>query len=338
MTNNSSVLSDWEYTDWDQELFQRELDTFVPPKIFDAHAHLYDVRHFSDGTVPDFLKAGPAIASFEEYQSRIQQITPARTTTGLFFGYPHSNIDVDGENQFVSTECLRSAGSSAQMLVPTRMPVDQIEASVVSQKFVGLKCYHVWSTTQPTFHSRIEDFFPEQQAEVAGKLGLSVTLHIVRATALADVENQETIRRYCQTYPGMKLILAHAARGFNAHHTIAGIHALRGINNVWFDTSAITDCGAMEAIIRVMGHHRLLYGSDFPVSHLRGRCVALGDSFLWISATNTNLSVPYADLRLALVGHESLRAIKVAAMSTGLTDSQVEDIFCNNGAILFGDR
>jgi hypothetical protein len=64
--------------------------------------------------------------------------------------------------------------------------------------------------------------------------------------------------------------------------------------------------------------------------------VGLGDSFLWISASNTDLNVPYGDLQLTLVGLESLRMLKIAAMATGLTDSQVEDIFRHNGARLFG--
>ena len=79
----------------------------------------------------------------------------------------------------------------------------------------------------------------------------------------------------------------------------------------------------------------MLYGSDFPVSHQRGRCVAVGDSFLWISAGNTLLDVPYAKLELALVGHESLRTLKVAVMSLRLTDGQVEDIFHTNATRLF---
>ena len=134
----------------------------------------------------------------------------------------------------------------------------------------------------------------------------------------------------------MRLILAHAARGFNPHHTILGIDSLRGLKNVWFDTSAVTDSGAIEAIINTFGHTRVLYGADFPVSHLRGRCVALGDSFFWISADNTNLDVPYAKLDLSLVGHESLRTLKIAAMSLKLTDTQIEDIFHRNATQLFG--
>ena len=39
---------------------------------------------------------------------------------------------------------------------------------------------------------------------------------------------------------------------------------------------------------------------------------------------------------MALVGHESLRTLKVATMATRMTDTQVEDIFHNNGMELFG--
>jgi glutamate-1-semialdehyde 2,1-aminomutase len=222
------------------------------------------------------------------------------------------------------------------MLITPTLDPEFIRETVRRSGFVGLKCYHVYSPRRPTFDSLIEEYLPEDHVRIAHEEGLSITLHIVRPRALADVVNQETIRRYCQRYPNLRLILAHAARGFNPHHTILGIHALRGLSNVWFDTSGVTDGGAIEAILQTFGPQRVLYGSDFPVSHLRGRGVGLGDSFLWISADNAKLEVPYAKLDLALVGHESLRTLKVAAMSTRLSDSQVEDIFCNNGTELFG--
>jgi glutamate-1-semialdehyde 2,1-aminomutase len=171
--------------------------------------------------------------------------------------------------------------------------------------------------------------------QVAHELGLTVTLHIVRSRALADASNQEALRRYALNYPHAQLILAHAARGFNPHDTLQGIHALRDLPNVWFDTSAITDAGALEAILRVFGHRRLLYGSDFPVSHLRGRCVALGDSFLWLSPENTRLDAAYAEVQFTLVGLEALRTLKVAAFATGLSDEAIEDVFFDNAARLW---
>lgn len=329
-------MKDWIVTDFDRELFDNELDSFVPPKIFDAHAHWYRADHFPADAVPGLVQSGPAVAGSDAFDKAITDIIPNRQTEGLFFPFPHGRVAIDAPNEFLHQELQHRPGSRGQMLITPNQDPEQIRETVKRCGFVGLKCYHVYSPRRPTFDSFIEEYLPEEQVRIAHEEGLSITLHMVRTRALADVANQETIRRYCETYPNMRLILAHAARGFNAHHTILGINSLRGLKNVWFDTSAVTDCGAIEAIINTLGHERVLYGSDFPVSHLRGRCVALGDSFLWISADNTNLEVPYAKLELALVGHESLRALKIAAMSTRMSDSQVEDIFHRNGANLFG--
>lgn len=328
-------MTDWTLTDFDRELFQRELDSFVPPVLFDAHAHWYRADHFPPETRPGLVASGPAVAGGEAFDREMEKITPGRKTEGLFFPYPHAQVDVDAENEFLFEELKRRPGSRGQMLITPQQDPEFLRETVRRCGFVGLKCYHVYSSRRPTFDSLIEEYLPEPQVAVAHDEGLSITLHMVRSRALADRANQETIRRYCERYPNMRLILAHAARGFNVHHTIEGIESLRGLGNVWFDTSAVTDSGAIEAILRVFGPSRVLYGSDFPVSHLRGRCISLGDSFLWISAANTQLDVPYGRIELALVGHESLRTLKVAAMSTGLSDAEVEAIFLTNGRQLY---
>lgn len=329
-------MKDWIVTDADHELFDRELDSFVPPTIFDSHAHWYRADHFPAGAVPALVNSGPAVAGSAAFDETIEQLIPRRRTEGLFFPFPDTQVDVDAANQFLHEELLNRPGSRGQMLITPGQDPEFIRDMVRRCGFVGLKCYHVYSPRRPTFESLIEEYLPEPQVRIAHEEGLSITLHIVRSRALADVANQETIRRYCERYPNMRLILAHAARGFNPHHTILGIDSLRGLPNVWFDTSAVTDSGAVEAIVNALGHTRVLYGSDFPVSHLRGRCIGLGDSFFWISADNTNLDVPYGRLDLALVGHESLRMLKIAAISLKLTDSEIEDIFHRNATRLFG--
>ena len=157
----------------------------------------------------------------------------------------------------------------------------------------------------------------------------------MRSRALADPENQQAIRRYTGRYPNARLILAYAARGFNPHYTAEGIEALQGLENVWFDSSVVTDAGALEAILSTFGARRLLYGSDFPVSQLRGRCVAVGDSFLWITEDNTSFAAGYAEVRPTLVGLESLRTLKLACRNLRLSDSDVEAIFFENAATLY---
>jgi glutamate-1-semialdehyde 2,1-aminomutase len=160
---------------------------------------------------------------------------------------------------------------------------------------------------------------------------------MVKSRAVADPSNQHWIRTYCETYPDMQLILAHAARSFNPYHGIEGLSALRGLSNLWCDMSAVTEAGACEAIIEILGHDHLLYGTDFPVSHMRGRCVAVGDSFVWLYEDTLNWdTVSFQPVRPVFVGLESLRILKQAAWHCRLKDSQVDDIFRNNVRRMLG--
>ena len=328
------AASAWDVQDHDRELFERELHDFLPDRIFDAHAHLYEKAHFR-AEAPAVVAAGPDSVGLPAYLQAMSELTPGRRYSGLFFGFPHAQLDMEAANAFLAQEVRGDANSRAQMLIRPGMDPEYIRKTVRREKFVGLKCYHVWAAEKPTFEARIESFLPEEHVRVAHEEGLSITLHMVRPRAMADPLNQQAIRAFAERYPNMRFILAHAARGFNPHHTIEGIGSLRGLRNVWCDTSAVTDGGAFEAIIGTLGHDRLLYGADFPVSHERGRCVAIGDSFLWLSEANTDFKVNYADLRPALVGLESLRVLKTACWNRRLSDSQVDDIFWGNAANLY---
>ena len=114
--------------------------------------------------------------------------------------------------------------------------------------------------------------------------------------AVADPSNVHWIRHYCTTYPDMKLVLSHSARGFQPEHNLEGLPQLADLPNLYFDSSINCEPTAHEAIIRIMGHDRLLYGTDYPCCHILGKYLALG-------------------------GHEHLRSIKWACWAQGLRGS-----------------
>ena len=329
-------MSGWSLTQADCDFIARDTEAFLPDQIFDAHAHLFRHAHFDP--LPAGYRDMPERLDLASYFNFIEWIHPGgRTRGGLFFGLAFTG-DRDANNHFVADEVGKSPRETdlGQMIIAPDMTPEAIHDGVKAGGFVGLKCYHTLATGyERSWTAPIDAYLPERQVAVAGELGLSITLHLVRDRALADPLNQATIRRYCKTYPDMRLILAHAGRGFNPWHTIEGIDSMSGLDNVFFDTSAVTEAGAFEAIIDVMGHERLLYGSDFPVSHLRGRCVAIGDSFHWIYADEIKLEEKHTELRPVLVGLESLRALRLACWRMRLRDGQVEDIFYNNAHQLF---
>ena len=334
-------MSSWSFTEVDRDFVARYVEPYLPDRIFDAHAHLFSLNHYPAGGVPAHLKDAPVDLGLDRYREYMEWLHPnGRVKGGLFFGLAFQG-DRAANDRFVADEVRRGQASGfaarGQMLIAPEMDAEFVREKVRSQGFVGLKPYHLMAKTDgPTFLAPIEHYLSEEHVRIAHEEGLTITLHMVRDRALADPVNQETIRRYCIRYPNMRLILAHAARGFNPWHTIEGIHSLEGLENVWCDTSAVTEAGAFEAIVETLGHRRLLYGTDFHVSHLRGRCIAIGDSFHWLYADDMDLNEKHTTLKPVLIGLESLRSVILAMHRLKLKDSQIEDIFYGNAAELLG--
>ena len=67
-----------------------------------------------------------------------------------------------------------------------------------------------------------------------------------------------------------------------------------------------------------------------------GRCVALGDGFVWLVLGSLPRSSPRGAAGAALVGPEALRTLELVAQHSMLSDTEVEGIFTNNAKALFG--
>jgi glutamate-1-semialdehyde 2,1-aminomutase len=223
-------------------------------------------------------------------------------------------------------------------LVDAHTELSDVEEHLEGEGIGGFKCYHCYSDRSDTQQSYIDEFLPEWTWKVADARGWFIMLHIVRDPALDDPENQRQIREKCERFPNAQLILAHAARGFHGPNTTKAIGSLRGLQNIWFDTAAICEAEPMIAILDEFGPRQLLYGSDFPVSHQRGRHMTLGSGFAWITTDQLDWNEQAFFGQPIQVGLEELRAIFQAADRFGLNDLDLQDIFCDNAERLLGLR
>ena len=73
----------WSLENSDRELFARELESFVPPRIYDAHAHLYR-RSFFRGVPPEAVAKGPD-ADYQTYLECASALTPGRQRAYLLY-------------------------------------------------------------------------------------------------------------------------------------------------------------------------------------------------------------------------------------------------------------
>ena len=318
MTRPESLASD-----------RKAVHSFVPPDSFDAHLHLFRKQDATEAVPSDVFDA-EGQAGWSAYCRAVERwMGDRRPSAGLAFTFPKSSLDVAAANRFVAEEVRRLEGSRALMMIRPHDDPAEVEATLTAERFAGFKVYHVYADSADTFESATETFLPEWAWELAHRHDLAIMLHIVRARALADEVNQAYIRDHCLRYSGARLILAHAARGFCGAHTVAGIASLRGLDNVFFDTSAVCEAAPLEAILREFGTRRLLFGSDFPVSEMLGRAVSIGDGFAWLYEHN----VDWESSRFARplrIGLESLLALRQACRTMRLVDGDIECIFGDN--------
>jgi glutamate-1-semialdehyde 2,1-aminomutase len=278
----------------------------------------------------------PEVVDYDTYMRLIDQLHPGRSVGALFIPVALDAQGMAEANRFVATETARDRICRGLFFVKPTDDPEWVRQEVRRSGLHGLKCYHTHSAKQPTWNADIPDYLPESLVRVAHEEGWVITLHVVKSRAMADPANVFWVRRYCERYPGMRLILAHSARGFQPAHNLEGLPQLTGLDNLYFDTSANCEPIAHEAILRIIGPRKLMYGSDLPVSHLRGRSVAAGDSFIWLYENTPVWGEKHLQVKPVLIGLEHLRSLKWACWSAGLSDSQVEAIFWGNAAGLLG--
>jgi len=335
MPTNAFPANLWTFTAEDRAI-ARTLATRLPEQLFDAHVHLYEQGHISPSHL--LIQSGPVAAGADVWRRCLgQQVGATRLKHALCLPYPSRGGDPAAANRFVLNEVRRRKNLRALVLTGPATPRAEIESLLDAHpQIVGFKVYHLLAQQEDTFQCSPSEYIPDWVWEAADARGLLILLHMVRDGALADRVNQRYIRRYCQLYPGAKLVLAHAARGFHAPNTARGVASLRGLTNVWFDTAAVCEADPIAAILDEFGPRRVLWGSDFPVSQQRGRCVTLGTGFAWITTDQVDWNERAFFGRPVLVGLESTRAVLDAAGRLGLDAADLQDLFHDNAARLTG--
>lgn len=309
----------------------RSLNDFLPAEVYDIHAHPYHPAHFSTPGWKFFGAMGPQGPA--EHRAALQRYMPSTTIHGLYFGMPQKTADRPAINAWVESEVKQhgTALSRALMLVSAADNPADVAAALRSGRFCGAKVYHCYADRPDTMNATVEEFAPEWLWEILHETRGVLLLHIVRDGAMTDEANQRSLRRLCRDYPRAQLILAHIARSFNYRHARAGLHALADLDNAVVDTSAVCESESFRAALEILGPRRVLWGSDFAVSELRGRCVTTGGYFFWLhpELLRPDHVAPTAT-DMTLVGLESLLCLREACDDAGLTAGEVQDIFRDN--------
>jgi hypothetical protein len=335
-----SIQPPVELNDLDRCIWTEELDQFVPKRVFDVHTHYFrwkfnadpakETGPSADSMGREFPKAGRA-----QLDAWDAALLPERQVHRLAFGFPFPACDFEASNRYTAEQTSQHPNSHALMLVHPSMSRDYLEGQIRTRGFLGFKPYRLYARSGDLVECRITDFLPEEQIEVAHRHGLIIMLHLSKRDAIADQSNIDDLLRLTAKYGNAKWILAHCARSYAAWMIERAAKKIRGLPNVWYDTSSVCESDAIEALMAVVGPERVMYGSDnLPAGARRGKYVAFGHAWTFLSEKNHSFDVSHCDPRMTFVCYEQLRAIRQAALRLGLTRAQIEDVFCNTAARL----
>jgi glutamate-1-semialdehyde 2,1-aminomutase len=299
---------------------------FVPPRLFDLHAHLLRGDQFPDGKRPSYWD-GDALLGAEAYRKAMGDFFGSREWSGLFFGFPAKGNDSPAINEWMVKEVdTLNDGSQALYLSPPAADAADVTEQLQSGRFAGLKPYHLYAKSEETEQAPIESFAPEWMWEACHVSKSVLMLHIMRDGGISDPGNQETLRRLLNRYPQCHLVLAHIARSFNYRCARGNLRWLSEFENVWLDASAITETETFRIALQELGAARIAYGSDFPISHLRGKSMTVSGPPRWFYSDQE----AYSPSGMPLVGIESLRCLREACEDLGLGEDDLRCIFETN--------
>ncbi|MBS0206867.1 MAG: aminotransferase class III-fold pyridoxal phosphate-dependent enzyme [Planctomycetes bacterium] len=318
----------------DQQIWDEELQEFVPQRVFDAHIHLFNRSHLTENASPTSAWSNADLATIQGWASRLY---PGREVHFLVLGTPVVGMDLAAHNNWALAQVWQDPQSRMNRLVTPDCRPQDIERDMRELGFIGLKPYRLFSTTGEIAQCRIHEFLPHAQLELANELGLWVTLHLSRFHGCADEFNLADLQEFTGTrYPRIKWILAHCARSFTYWPIRQAVDQLREMPNIWYDVSAVTDIRPLITLFSRENPQRIFYGSDgVDATYFHGQYAALGRAWQAVDATRLNLQFPHCDGRPILAIYEQLLSMKQAVEIAQWSRDDVENMFWRNAAAAF---
>ena len=330
----------------DVNYYEDYLKNFLPEKMIDIHTHVYLKEHLVNENSIDLRVAlWPQLVvqenPYEDIQETYSLMFPKKKVTPVMFANPMDLKDIDQANNYISGCCTKYPDAQGFLLSKPEWDADIFEEKLISGKFKGMKVYLNFAPPNiPKNDICIFDFLPHHQLSVIDKHGMIVMLHIPRDGRLKDPVNLAQIIEIEKKYPDVKLIIAHVGRAYCKEDIGNAFGVLAETKNVLFDFSANTNQWVFEQLINTVGAKRILFGSDLPITRMRMRRVCEKGNYINIVPEGL-----YGDVsddkhmrevngkdaeQLTFFLYEEIRAFQKAAISTHLSENDIEDIFFNN--------
>jgi predicted TIM-barrel fold metal-dependent hydrolase len=319
----------------DEAVWRDELDPFLPPRIFDAHGHVYLAKFAPSKTAESRNPSHPHVVDeypHEAFAAVEARLWPGREFKALVFGAVAADVDIEATNAYAA-EAAKTYGWHASMVPAIDDNADTILDKIRAGSFVGLKPYFTFVRGKSAAEVTLDDMVTPAMREAADRAGLIITTHIPRPGRLADPVNIEGLRRLCGDCPNAKIVLAHFGRCYFPEAIGDGL-SLADLDNLYPELSMVQDWEVVEAVLGTFDRSRILFGLDLPVAQEKGKCLGINGQRHFFTKNPHPWSIHAEpgvyEIRCTLFAYEMARAIRKASERLGLSRAEIEGVFWNN--------
>lgn len=322
------------------DYYRREIAPCLPAKVLDFHTHTWSADNWKERPWATDKSGGRYMVTDEFYppEQLLQDgraCFPDRSYETICFGYPTPAVDWEKDTAYVAAAAREHRGLWPLLLAGPDLGVsrERYEQALEEGGFYGFKVFLNWYGDDYG-DKRVEEMFGPAELALANERRLVVMLHVPRSGRLADPEIQAGVRWLASECPEARIVLAHCGRCYLPAEMKAAIGCLRGLENVWMDTSMVMDPVVIQIALNEIGPGRLLFATDFPVAAMRGRRVRVMDH--WVDVVlpgypSSAYRVPGADIHAGFMTWEIVLAIRWAAELAGISEVERDGIFYGNG-------
>jgi len=325
------------------EVYEKELSQWLPPKIIDCHVHVKLQEH-AGPVSPKRKEAMWALEvgssqSWEQLRSNTQTLFPRQDVTCLTFGGVYREVNTDLSNDYVLSGA-KDPRNKAMALYVTRPEWSTAKLELaMDQGFLGIKPYSDLAL-KDSIEVSIYDFLPKDHLKLMNDRGGIVMLHLPRAKRIGDPENTKELLEIAEAYPSIRLIVAHIGRAYCLPTAEKGLPYFADVPGVLFDTAANLNADVFEYALKIVGPDRILYGSDLPIMLMRGVREHVGDKYINYTdgpySWNTNRKSPEDEAKYTYYLYEEMKALIEAVRRCGGGKDTLNKILYTNSAKLLG--
>jgi len=333
------LVRDEYYERVDMKVYQEVVEPVLGPEILDIHCHVWPTakRETKLNQYPEYNEHAYSI---ERLLAATSLMFPKQTCHALVFGSPTPE-EYESSNEYVAKECRKRSHLYPLYIPDMQASEAQVRETVQRGGYYGFKPYWSmvdWKARQDDV--TVIDMLPEPYMRVADDWGLLIMLHIPGSGRLASQSNIDCIQKLSREYPNAKIIIAHLGRSYCLWSMKGGIAHLCDLPNVYWGTSFVQQSLVYKAFFDHVDPAKVMYGTDLPISEVRGRRVCINGK--WVDVSRGQLSwTASRDAEHPIEGtfmtYEMIRAMREGAEEAGLSTDDLRPIFFENGMRLIKD-